>query len=567
MRCGGAVASCSCLRCWQPGLRSCCRCSPRRCTRRLRRCSSTPPTRSIGAEAAIAASSAVEDQVRGIVGNEPELTVEVVDESEVLQFTATSSNAENAATAANAHAAVVTAGRGDEATLIEPATVPSDPYEPQTVRNTVLAFLAGLLIGIVAALLVTRFDSSIRSTRRLRAITGVPNLAVIPRVPLGDRRPDDLAAMGDPNSVEAEAYRTLRTAVEFLAHESGAKVVLVTSPRPGEGKSSVAANLAVTAAQAGRNVVLIDGDLRKPQMHRSFGVRNDRGLSSVLTGDATLSRAVKRLDAEKNLVILPAGPPPPDPAELLLSDRLGKAIDALAKAADLVVIDAPPVLPVTDSTILAQHCDAVLLAATVGLSDRREWTETLERLEVVKANVIGTVLSRPDSRVEPTTTYHYAPTAAPANWWVQAGQRGRAGEGSPSPADVTTVMSRDPVDELLWDDAAPPAAATGRASAGRAGAVSVRPVDEAGASRRRSTQRRRRRRQPARGRSVGWSAPVRATATAAMPPVSPIAPPLRVAERAGRCRHRSHSAAPATSTRGQNAKSVPTIAEARPVAP
>ena len=100
----------------------------------------------------------------------------------------------------------------------------------------------------------------------------------------------------------------------------------MTSPRPGEGKSSVAANLAVTAAQAGRNVVLIDGDLRKPQMHRSFGLRNDVGLSSVLTGDATLSRAVKRLDAEKNLVILPAGPPPPDPAELLLSDRLGKAI-------------------------------------------------------------------------------------------------------------------------------------------------------------------------------------------------------------------------------------------------
>ena len=427
-------------------------------------------TRSIGAEAAIAASAAVEDQVRGIVGTEPELTVEFVEGSEVLQLTASSSNAQNAAAAANAHAAVVTAGRGDEATLIEPATVPADPYEPQTVRNTVLAFLAGLLIGIVAALLVARFDSSIRSTRRLRAITGVPNLAVIPRVPLGDRRPDDLAAMGDPNSVEAEAYRTLRTAVEFLANETGAKVVLVTSPRPGEGKSSVAANLAVTAAQAGRNVVLIDSDLRKPQMHRSFGVRNDRGLSSVLTGDATLSKAVKRLDAEKNLVILPAGPPPPDPAELLLSDRLGKAIGALAKAADLVVIDAPPVLPVTDSTILAQHSDAVLLAATVGLSERGEWTETLERLEVVKANVIGTVLSRPDSRVGSTTTYHYAPTAAPANWWVkQAAETERAKH--PEPTDTTTVMSRDPVDELLWDKTATPARA-GRASADPVGATS-----------------------------------------------------------------------------------------------
>ena len=388
---------------------------------------------------------------------------------------------------------------------------------------------------------------------------------MIPRVPLGDRRPDDLAAMGDPNSVEAEAYRTLRTAVEFLAHETGAKVVLVTSPRPGEGKSSVAANLAVTAAQAGRNVVLIDGDLRKPQMHRSFGVRNDRGLSSVLTGDATLSKAVKRLDAEKNLVILPAGPPPPDPAELLLSDRLGKAIDALAKAADLVVIDAPPVLPVTDSTILAQHSDAVLLAATVGLSERGEWTETLERLEVVKANVIGTVLSRPDSRVESTTTYHYAPTAAPANWWVkQAAETERAKH--PEPTDTTTVMPRDPVDDLLRDKTATPAR-SGRASAGQAGAVSGSSrSSKHEPGRRRSTQRRRRRRRTSAGPTVGWIAPVRATATAAMPPVSPI--PHRCERRAtGRSRHHSHRAVPPTSTRGQNAKSAPTIADSRPVAP
>ena len=421
--------------------------------------------RSIGAEAAVASSAEVESTVHQIVGDEPDLSVKAVDDSQVLVFTATSTNAENAALAANAHATVYVSQRGGGAGLIDPATVPSDPYEPDTVRNTLLAFGAGLLIGIVAALLASRFDSSIRSTRRLSDITGVPNLAVIPRVPLGHQRPDDLAAMGDPNSIEAEAYRTLRTAVEFLTNESGAKVVLVTSPRPGEGKSSVAANLAVTAAQAGRNVVLIDGDLRKPQMHRSFGLRNDRGLSSVLTGDATLNRAVKRLDAEKNLVILPAGPPPPDPADLLLSDRLGKAIQALAKAADLVVIDAPPVLPVTDSTILAQQSDAVLLAATVGLSERREWTETLERLAVVKANVIGTVMSRPDSRVEPATTYHYAPTAAPANWWVtQAREAERAKH--PDPADTTTVMPRDPVDELLWKGSAKPAQPAGASAAG-----------------------------------------------------------------------------------------------------
>ncbi len=417
----------------------------------------------VTAEASVASSAEVVSRVRQDIGTEPELDVEAVPESAVLEFTATSSNAENAAIAANTHAAVYVAARGDGVQLIQPAMTPSDAYEPTTVRNTVLAFLAGLLIGVVAAIVVSRFDSTIRSQRRLQDISGVPNLAVIPRVPFGQRRPDDLAALADPNSIEAEAYRTLRTAVEFLAQESDAKVILVTSPRPGEGKSSVAANLAVTAAQAGRNVVLIDGDLRKPQLHRSFGLRNDRGLSSVLTGDATLSRAVKRLDAETNLVVLPAGPPPPDPAEVLLSDRLGKAIDGLAAAADMVVIDAPPVLPVTDSTILAQRCDAVLLAATTGLSDRREWVETIERLAVVKANVIGTVLSRPDTRVEPTTTYHYAPTAAPPNWWVT--QAGEAERSKAAPAtDATTVMSRNTVDDLLWDQQAKPSASGKRAS-------------------------------------------------------------------------------------------------------
>ena len=189
--------------------------------------------RSIGAEAAAAAGADVQNQVRQVVGDEPDLSVQPVDDSQMLVFTATSSNAENAATAANAHAAVYVAQRGDGAELIDPATVPSDPYEPDTVRNTLLAFGAGLLIGIVAALLLRRSDSSIRSTRRLSDITGVPNLAVIPRVPLGHQRPDDLAAMGDPNSIEAEAYRTLRTAVEFLAQRVRRQGGAGDQPAPG----------------------------------------------------------------------------------------------------------------------------------------------------------------------------------------------------------------------------------------------------------------------------------------------------------------------------------------------
>jgi hypothetical protein len=148
-----------------------------------------------------------------------------------------------------------------------------------------------------------------------------------------------------------------------------------------------------------------------------------------------------------------------------------------------VVVDAPPVLPVTDATILAQRCDAVLLAATAGLSDRREWTETMERLEVIKADVMGTALSVPDSRAERTTAYHYAPTAAPANWWVTQASAAEQAKATASPADVTTVLRRDPVDELLWDEGRAPAAGEKRASADTARASAGRPATGSGSSR------------------------------------------------------------------------------------
>ncbi len=157
-------------------------------------------------------------------------------------------------------------------------------------------------------------------------------------------------------------------------------MVLVTSPRPGEGKSSVAANLAAAVAQSGRRVVLVDGDLRRPQAHRLFVTGNELGLSSVLTGEAPLQQCVQRVGSDGNVALLSAGPPPPDPAELLSHERLRLALESLAGAADLVVIDAPPVLPVADPIILSQVADVTLLVATAGLSDRREWAETLDRL-------------------------------------------------------------------------------------------------------------------------------------------------------------------------------------------
>jgi capsular exopolysaccharide synthesis family protein len=316
---------------------------------------------------------------------------------------------------------------------------------------------------------------SIGGPRDLADIVSAPNLAVVPRHPLDAPRPDDVTMFREPNSVEAEGYRSLRTALQFVLRDPSAAspttapdpgppddggfldvtsverpvrtgpgtILLVTSPRPGEGKSSVAANLAAAEAMAGRRVVLVDGDLRKPQVHRLFRLRNEVGLASVLTGGAKLGDAVQRLDGTPNLAILSAGPPPPDPAEVLANERLGPVLSGLAQAADLVVVDAPPLLPVADPTMIVQHCDVALLVATAGISERREWTEAIPRLEVVGATVVGTVVLQPDDRVHASTSYRYAPSAVPPNWWVV-----RATERDDAPADPPSLAepSADPHD-------------------------------------------------------------------------------------------------------------------------
>jgi capsular exopolysaccharide synthesis family protein len=208
-----------------------------------------------------------------------------------------------------------------------------------------------------------------------------------------------VTVLREPHSIESDAYRSLRTALDSVAHFRPFTVLLVTSPLPDEAKSSLSANLAAVVAQSGRRVVLVDGDLRSPQVHRMFGVGNDLGLSSVVTGGAPLRHCVQRLDVDRNVALLTAGPPPLDPVELLLHERMRRTVESLAGASDLVVIDAPPVLSVADPTILAQVADATLLVATEGYTYRRQWIEALERLREVDADVIGTVLLRPDSRV------------------------------------------------------------------------------------------------------------------------------------------------------------------------
>jgi capsular exopolysaccharide synthesis family protein len=336
---------------------------------------------------------------------------------------------------------------------------------------------AGLAIGLAVDWIVERQRGLIRSRRDLAALTSAPNLAVVPRQPLGDRRPDDVVMLRDPDSLDAEAYRTLRTAFDFVSvrsreaagdlaaiaatdTEPRGTVVLVTSPRPGEGKSSVAANLAAASAMAGSRVILVDGDLRKPQIHRLFRLPDDVGLSSLLRGEAQLSEVLHYHDRLEDLILMPGGPPPPAPAELLTTPRLAAAFTVFAQQADLVIVDAPPLLAVADPMILARHCDGVLMVATAGLSTKHEWTEALARLDVIDATVLGTVLLDPDDRIHAVPIYRYTPSAVPENWWVSPTPSGAAaGAGGlhvvPAPASgaVSPAIGTPDADaDRQWTD-------------------------------------------------------------------------------------------------------------------
>ena len=208
-----------------------------------------------------------------------------------------------------------------------------------------------------------------------------------------------LITLEDPRSPVAEAYRTLRTNIEFSSFEQTLHTLLITSPSPDEGKSTTLANLAVVMAQAEKKTLLVDADLRRPSLHTLFGVNNDKGLTSMFVDADALRHPPLQETGVPNLLLLSSGPLPPNPAELLLSRRMQDVIAALKQQADIILFDAPPVIAVTDATILGTRVDGVLLVLQAGQTKREHARRAKELLDKVKVRVIGVVLSNvsPDS--------------------------------------------------------------------------------------------------------------------------------------------------------------------------
>lgn len=296
-------------------------------------------------------------------------------------------------------------------TIVEPAEAPTDRVSPRVALTTLLAALSALVVGIAVALVVERLDDRVKKPEELESLTQLPVLASIGRMPQRGSEFYHVAALLYPRSGVAESFRSLRTNIGFAGLDTPVKTLVVTSAQDGDGKSTIAANLALVFAQAGNRTLLIDGDLRKPSIHEFFRIPNDSGVTTLLRMDDPKIDAVAHKAEEPNLRVVPAGPTPPNPAELLGTERMSQLIKRFAADADIVVIDTPPVGAVTDAAILSRLADGALLVARAGRSKRGAIRMGRTALDRVGARIIGTVLNSVEGD-EAADTYYAQPYPA-----------------------------------------------------------------------------------------------------------------------------------------------------------
>lgn len=275
-------------------------------------------------------------------------------------------------------------------TTVERATVPQTPVSPRPMLNVALGALLGLALGIAIALLREVLDTRIRDERGLKLVTELPVVGSMTFDPKAKQRP--LVVHSDPLSPRSEAYRTLRTNLQFVEVDGRSRTFVVTSSTPSEGKSSTAANLALALADAGETVILIDADLRKPKVAEYMNIDGSVGLTDVLIGRAELVDAVQ-MWGESSLYVLPSGQIPPNPSELLGSKSMQALITQLETEFDWVLFDAPPLLPVTDAAVLSRNTAGAIMVVASGKATRHQLDVALGMLENVDAPVAGVVLT------------------------------------------------------------------------------------------------------------------------------------------------------------------------------
>ena len=272
---------------------------------------------------------------------------------------------------------------------IEPAVANYTPIRPQTARNTAMGGAVGLLLAAMIVFLIEYLDDTLKSADQITGKFGLPVIGYIAEL---EHNRDAPYVAENPRSPISESFRTLRTNLEFAAVDTPLKTILVVSANPSEGKSTVAVNLAVTIAQGGKHVLLIDADLRRPRIHKFFNLPNRVGLSDYFRNSATLADILQQWK-DPNLAIITSGGIPPNPADLLASKKMISLLEASKKTADIVIVDAPPFL-VADASILASHVDGVILIVHPGKTPLEAIEITLEQMNRAGAHIIGVVMNR-----------------------------------------------------------------------------------------------------------------------------------------------------------------------------
>ncbi len=317
------------------------------------------------------------------------------------------------------------------ATVLTPATAPLSPSSPNVLLNIALALAGGLVFGVAVALLRHLADTKIRTDVDVRTITESP---ILGSIAFDEHVPEHPVIIADePHSSAAEAVRRLRTNLQFIGNDSECKTLVITSSVPGEGKSTTSINLAASMADAGARVILIDADLRRPSIAKFSGVEGRAGLTSILIGRAELEDVTQPW-RDTSLTILPSGPVPPNPSELLGSVAMTELLDKLTQSYDVVLLDTPPLLPVTDAAILTKMVGGALVVVGADRLHRGQLQESLANLETAGAHVHGMVLNKVAKRDANSYGYgysygyaSYAPETTPVA--DPSGERTRAGSG------------------------------------------------------------------------------------------------------------------------------------------
>lgn len=297
--------------------------------------------------------------------------------------------------------------------VVDRARPPLSPVRPKKTTNVLLSLVVGLILGAVLALFNEYLDNSVKVPEEVESLVNLPVLGIIPGLSSlnagGPRRglpgpagawpqASELATVAQPQSVVSEAYRALRTSILLSTSKQPPQTILISSGQPREGKTTTALNLSITLAQRGDRVVLIDTDLRRPRVHRAFGLANERGLSAYLAGNMALDELPRAIRQIPNLFVITSGPNPPNPAELLSSEPIEGLFHELRRQFDFIVMDSPPAITVADSMILAAHADGVILVVHGAVTTRETLKHTSKLMTSVNARMIGVVLNNIDIR-------------------------------------------------------------------------------------------------------------------------------------------------------------------------